>query len=114
MDTTAAVLAVAPVPKVRTSKTTTDRLQKDKDLEDLERRRCELFADVNKQLFTSASQAPTAQVFDLTPSKREKDAQPMTPTFETAIVTNVPESFSCEVAPVSSDFEATTKNDDGE
>jgi hypothetical protein len=84
MGTPAAELAVAPVPKVRTSKTKTGRLQKDKDLEDLERRRCELFADANKQFFASAGQAPAAS-----------------------------ESSICEIAPASSDLEATTKNDDG-
>jgi hypothetical protein len=72
LDTPAAVLAVAPVLKVRTSKVTTGRLEEDKDLEDPERERCELFADANKRLFASAAQASAAQVFDVTPSKREK------------------------------------------
>jgi hypothetical protein len=114
MDTPAAVLAIAPVPKVRTSKITTGRLEEVKDLKDLERGRCELFADANKRLFAPAGQDPAAQGFDVTPSKREKDAQPVTPTSETAIVTKFPESSICEIAPASPDFEAATKNDDGE
>jgi hypothetical protein len=97
LDTPAAVLAVAPILKVRTSEITTGRLEDDKDLEDLERERCELFADANKRLYASAAQASAAQVFDVTPSKREKDAQPMTRTSETATVTTFPESYICEM-----------------